>query len=150
MDILGLWQKFSKFPMGHLIFSKIVATKIPYTGSIYPVVQKLKAGHAVVKMRDRRALRNHLKCLHAVALMNVAEFSTGLAVVSASPADARTILKSLSIEYLKKARGTITAEARQSPISSKEKKEYWVESTLRNEAGELVCRAKALWLVGPA
>jgi hypothetical protein len=53
------------------------------------------------------------------------------------------------MDYLKKARGPITAECR-SPIPVPgERREYDVHADLTNEAGEVVARARARWLVGP-
>jgi hypothetical protein len=70
-------------------------------------------------------------------------------LVTAVPPNARAILKSITIEYIKKARGTVVAESKHSPISVNEKREYTVEATIKNQQGELLCRSKALWLVGP-
>ena len=110
---------------------------------------ELRPGYARVEMRDRRAVRNHLSSVHAIALMNLAEVSSGLALMYGLPADARAILTGLSIEYLKKARGTRTAEAELEVPSSSERREYEFESVLRDGAGDVVARARARWLVGP-
>jgi acyl-coenzyme A thioesterase PaaI-like protein len=149
MDILSIWKKFLKFPGGAYFFSRWIKFSIPYTGSVSPRVLRLEAGFAVVQMKDCRAYRNHLSSLHAIALANLAEFSSGLALVTAVPPNARAILKSITIEYIKKARGTVVAESKHSPISVNEKREYTVEATIKNQQGELLCRSKALWLVGP-
>ena len=60
-------------------------------------------------MADRRAVRNHLDCVHAIALANLAELAGNVALVYSLPDDARFIVSGMEIEYLKKARGTITA-----------------------------------------
>ena len=60
-------------------------------------------------MADRRAVRNHLDCVHAIALANLAELAGNVALAYSLPDDARFIVSGMEIEYLKKARGMITA-----------------------------------------
>jgi acyl-coenzyme A thioesterase PaaI-like protein len=99
-------------------------------------------------MRDRGAVRNHLHSIHAVALLNLAEVASGLALNYSLPPGARAILTGLSITYLKKARGTLVATADLDPPRTTERREYDVESVLRDAEGDEVARATARWLVG--
>jgi hypothetical protein len=101
-----------------------------------------------VELADRRRVRNHLDSIHAVALMNLAELSTGLALNTALPDDARAILVRLTIEYVKKARGTLTSACDLAPVASSERREVEVAAEIRDAQGEVVARAAALWLVG--
>ena len=120
-----------------------------YTGTIRPRVQELRPGYARIRMQDRAALRNHLQSVHAIALMNLAEVTSGLAMMAGMPDDARAIITNLAIEYKKKARGTLEAECTTAPPQSNEKREYLLEAIVRDTAGEEVARATARWLVGP-
>jgi uncharacterized protein (TIGR00369 family) len=147
--IRRLWQRFLPIPGGKRLFSIALGRMAPYTGSISPRVEELRDGYARVAMRDRRAVRNHLRSVHAIALMNLAEVTSGLALTYALPVGARAILTGLSIEYRKKARGTLTAEATLEPPRTDERREYEFESSIRDEAGDVVAVARARWLVGP-
>jgi uncharacterized protein (TIGR00369 family) len=147
--IRSLWRRFAPLPGGKRLFSVALGRLAPYTGTISPRVEELRDGYARVVMRDRRAVRNHLRSVHAIALMNLAEVTSGLALTYALPADARAILTGLSIDYLKKARGTLTAEASLEPPQTSERQEYEFESRIRDEVGDLVAIARARWLVGP-
>lgn len=146
----SLWGTLKSVPGGGIIMGRIVGNMAPYTGTIKPEVLQLEQGYAKVRMADRRGVRNHLKSVHAIALMNLGEMSTGLAMTASMPADARGIITHLGMDYLKKARGPITCECSCAPVSSTERKEYDVVADLKNEAGETVARITARWMVGPA
>lgn len=143
------WDKLSQWPLGKKFFNLLIGLYIPYTGSISADVQELRPGYAKVTMRDRRKVRNHLKSIHAIALANLAEYTGNLALVSGMPDDARFIVKNISIDYIKKARGVLTGECQAPGVPSNEKKEFSVEVTLRDEEGDVVVRGKLLTLIGP-
>ena len=144
-----IWGVLSKLPGGTLAFSRILGRMAPYTGTIAPHVVEIRHGYARVQMQDRRAVRNHLDSVHAIALMNLAEVSSGVAMMASIPDDARGILTGLSIAYLKKARGLLTAECTCEPPASSERREITIEAIIRDEAGDEVARAQARWLIGP-
>src|SRR5690606_20099926 len=96
-------------PGGPKLFDAFMAQNIPYTGSIRAEVEVLRAGYAKVFLKDRPAVRNHLASIHAAALANLAEYAGNLALAYSLPDDARFIVKTLHVEYLKKARGTLSA-----------------------------------------
>jgi len=144
-----LWDRFASLPGGPRLFSLALARMAPYTGSIAPRVVELRDGYARVGMADRRRVRNHLDSIHAVALMNLAEVSTGLALHYGLPGSARAILTGLSIQYLKKGRGYLEAEALAPIPSGLEKEELELTTVIRDSQGDSVATATAFWLVGP-
>lgn len=127
----------------------MIGRMAPYTGTIRPRVLELREGFARVAMNDRRAVRNHLDSIHAIALMNLGEFTTGIALMYGLPTDARAILTRLEIDYNKKARGRLFAEAAAPVPSVAEKTEIEIRSTISDTAGEVVAEVVAHWLVGP-
>jgi len=144
-----LWQRLSPLPGGKWLFSRLVGIAIPYTGSIRPRVETLEPGHSRVRLNDKRRVRNHLKSVHAIALANLAEFSTGLATLSGMPPGSRAILTRLNVEYHKKARGTLTAECRTSPPTVSEEQSHQVSAEIFDAAGDCVATGHATWLIGP-
>jgi uncharacterized protein (TIGR00369 family) len=147
--LLARWRRLSALPGGARLFSRLLGAMAPYTGSIRPQVLELKPGFARVAMRDRRRVRNHLRSLHAVAIANLAEAATGLAVNTALPAEGRGILTSLEVSYLKKARGTLVAECRAPRLEVEENHDVEVETRVMDAGGEVVALARARWRVGP-
>ena len=143
------WDRLGKVPGGKTIFSKMVGRAAPYTGTIGAKVVSLSPGRSEVVLEDRPSVRNHLRCVHAVALVNLAELTGNVALAYSMPDDARFIVAGLSIEYLKKARGTITGVCECPIVETNERQEYQVPVSLRNAAGEEVATATLRTLVGP-
>ena len=143
------WDSMSKLPGGSKLFGKLVGRSAPYTGTIDPEVLELRNGYARVRMRDRKGVRNHLRSIHAVALVNLAEVCSGLAFSYSLPPKSRGILTGLSIDYVKKARGTLEAECHSVIPQTNERAEYEIDVVTRDADGDVVTRAAARWMVGP-
>ncbi|MEZ4363401.1 MAG: DUF4442 domain-containing protein [Kofleriaceae bacterium] len=143
------WNLLQLVPGGRSLFSRLLGRLAPYTGSIHPAVIELSTGRAVVAMPDRAKLRNHLQCLHAAALGNLAELAGSIALAYSLPDDARFIVAGLEVEYLKKARGTILATGECQAPRSNAQATCDVHVTLRDASGELVARAVVRNVVGP-
>lgn len=143
------WNRLSGIPGGRMAFSKLLGVAAPYSGTIGARIEELRPGYCRVVMADRRAVRNHLRSVHAIALANLAEITGNVALAYSLPDDARFIVAGLSIEYHKKARGAITGTFEGSVPENNDKREYQVPVRLSNKAGELVATATLRTLVGP-
>jgi acyl-coenzyme A thioesterase PaaI-like protein len=149
--IRGLWDRLSEKPGGKRLFSWLIGRTAPYTATIGGRVQELGTGHAVVTLRDRRKVRNHLKSIHANAQINQAELVSGLAVMYSMPDGLRGIPVHLEIDYEKKARGTITATCDlPGPIPAPaqgERLAFEAPVVLTDPEGDVVSRALARWVI---
>ena len=147
--LLSLWRKLSPLPGGQWLFAMIFARMVPYSGSVDPRIRHLEPGYARVEIPDRRSNRQHLGSVHAIALMNVAEMASGLAMMSGLPDGIRGIVTHISIAYLKKARGTITAVSRVTVPTVTSDQDFDVISECLDRDSIVVARATVTWRLGP-
>ena len=147
--MLTVWRRLSRYPGGPWLFSKIFGRAVPYSGSVGPRIRVLEPGHAEVEIPDRRSNRNHLGSVHAIALMNVAEMASGLAMMAGLPATVRGIVTTLSMTYHKKARGTIRGIARVEVPEVTEDRDFDVKAECFDGEGVLVATGTVRWRLGP-
>ena len=147
--VLKWWSRLSGLPAGRGLFSLALGWIAPYSGTIGARVEEIKPGYARVSLKDRRRVRNHLHSIHAIALVNLGEIATGLAVLSSISADMRGIVLGIHADYIKKARGRLTAVAEfQLPEPCDDNTPCEVEAELKDHSGETVAVVKATWLIG--
>jgi len=143
------WSRLSPLPAGAKMFSLALGFIAPYSGTIGARVEDIRPGYARVSVTDRRKLRNHLHSIHAIALINLGEIATGLAVLSAISTNMRGILVDIHADYLKKARGKLTATAEfELPEPLLDNASCEVVAQLKDQSGETVTRVRATWLIG--
>jgi uncharacterized protein (TIGR00369 family) len=121
----------------------------PYSGTIGARVEQLEPGFCRVALRDRRRVRNHLGSIHAIALANLAEMASGLAVLVGLPSSVQGIVTGFSITYVKKARGQLRAECRAEHLDVTAPQDYEAEVEVTDAEGDVVARATARWRLRP-
>jgi acyl-coenzyme A thioesterase PaaI-like protein len=150
VSVLSLYRRITRWPAGHWIFSRLVCLKAPYFATIAPRFVALEPGRCEVRIRDRRRVHNHIGTVHAIALCNLAELSAGVMTDATIPADMRWIPKGMSVEYLKKAAGTLHGIATATAVhSAGEGYEWPVDVQVTDAAGEAVFRARVMMWVSP-
>ncbi|HJW07743.1 MAG TPA: hotdog fold domain-containing protein [Rhodanobacter sp.] len=149
--VLSLYRRITRWPAGHWIFSRLVCLKAPYFATIAPRFVALEPGRCEVRIRDRRRVHNHLGTVHAIALCNLAELAAGVMTDATLPADMRWIPKGMTVDYLKKAVGTMHGVATPEAAArlSADGYEWPVRVEVMDGVGDTVFRARVLMWVSP-
>lgn len=148
-SVLQLHDRLARWPAGRWLFSRAVCFKAPYFASIAPRIERLEVNRCEATLRHRRRVTNHLGTVHAIALCNIAELTAGLMTDASLPPSMRWIPKGMTVEYLKKAVGTMCAVATpaQPIIESAQGYDLPVDVAIVDPAGDAVFRARiAMWV----
>lgn len=148
--VISMWNRLGKSAVGRKLFNFLFARAVPYSGSIKSEVTRLEPGFVLVELKDRKRVRNHLNSIHAIALANLGELASGLAMIAALPPNTLAIVVNLEIEYLKKARGLLVAEGTASPPEViTESINSIALAEIKDTEGDVVSLVKVHWRLTP-
>lgn len=149
--VLSIYRRITRWPFGHWLFSRTICLKAPYFSTIKPRFVALEPGRCEIRMRDRRAVHNHIGTVHAIALCNLAELAGGVMTDASLPRGMRWIPKGMTVEYLAMARGPMHAVAtpERAIETADSGYELPVMVEVTNTTGEAVFRARIMMWVSP-
>jgi acyl-coenzyme A thioesterase PaaI-like protein len=93
---------------------KAILAALPFNKHVGLSVDVVEEGHGLVTLLDRPEIHNHIGTPHAGALFTAAEAASGAAILGAfaeNLGELTPLALNARIEYLKVAKGNITAEA---------------------------------------
>jgi len=151
-NVLKMWQSMSaRGSLGKSLFSTLFCVKAPYFMTILPSVRELAPGLAVVSLKQRWLMQNHIKTVHAIAVCNLVEMAMGLVAEASLPSHLRWLPMGMNVDYLKKATGTLTATSKIDHTTFFNLPKYpgpvLVPVVVRDEQGVVVTKADVkLWI----
>ena len=133
-----------------LALSLLFGSQVKFAGTAKVRVHTLTEQRAVMSIANKRKVQNHIKGVHAAAMALLAESATGFLVGMNVPDDKLPLIKSLKVNYLKRATGSLRAEASLTPeqihsIHTQDKGEVLVAVTVTDEAGIQPIECEILW-----
>ncbi len=134
--------------------SAVIGNVVPFVGTAGLVVEELTEERAVISVKNRRKVRNHIGGVHAAAMTLIAETATGFVVGMNVPDDKAPVVKRLSVEFKKRAKGGLRAVAELTPEQRKSiietpKGEVDVRVRVTDESGEEPLVATMIWAWTP-
>jgi len=113
----------------------------------------LEEGRAVAVMPNRGKVRNHIGGVHAAAMALLAETCSGAVFGLSLPGDKLPLLKTMQIDYVRRAQGGLRAEAtlalpQRRALEKKERGELVVPVRVTDASGEepIVCHMTWAWV----
>ena len=126
---------------GKTAFSAMISIVAPYSGSINPIVEEFDENTAKCYIQEKRCLKNPFNSIHALALANLGELTSGLLMMDyLQSTKQKGIITNISIQYHKKARGIITAKC-----NIKSLNEGVIKSELFDREDVLICEVFCTW-----
>lgn len=133
-----------------LFFGKAV----PFTGTAGIRIEALDQERCVISLKNKRRVQNHIKGVHAVASLLLAESATGFLVGLNVPDDKVPVIKTAHAEYTRRAKGDmkveayLTAEQRERMLTE-EKGETSVPVTIHDSEGQQPIEIEMIWAWTP-
>ncbi len=148
MQFIDIWEITKSIPIvGRFFFQELIGFFAPYTATCSPHIEEFSIGTVRASIIQRRGLENPFKSIHAAALVNLAEFTSGIAIYSLlqERKKARGIPVAININYYTKARGKITAESKVSLPEKTGKNREDFTTTLKDARGITVAECAVTW-----
>ena len=132
----------------------IMRNIVRFVGTAKLDIVELTNTRCVVSVKNRPRVRNHIGSVHAAAIALIAETATGFVVGLNVPDDRAPVIKSMKVEYKKRAKGALRAEATLTPeqieqIVATEKGEVRVDVKVTDEGGVEPVQCEMIWAWTP-
>jgi acyl-coenzyme A thioesterase PaaI-like protein len=146
---LRAYQRLGRTRIGRWLFARILCRRAPYFATIRPRFLELRPTMCRVAMRKRRAVENHLRTVHALAMGNLSELAAGMVTEVTIPPTMRWIPRGMTIEYLRKAASDVSAVARLDKLEWSGSQNVGVPVSVVDAQGTEVVRAVITMYVSP-
>lgn len=144
--------KIGKLPAGLRPFAitRMFTSQVRFAGTGAVQFLELEEGRALLQMKNVRKVQNHIGTIHATAMALLGETATGAALGMVLPDSRIPLLKSLHIDYVKRAQGTLRAEAALTPemrarVLAEEKGDLMVPVRVTDETGAEPIKCQFVW-----
>lgn len=148
--------KIDRFPAALRTTARSLALGrvVKFVGTAGLSIEELTPARAVVFIENRARVQNHIGGVHAAAMALVAETATGFVVGMNVPDSAVPVIKSMKIDFVRRAKGSLRAVAeltdeQRARILAEEKGDVEVKVTVTDEEGAEPIRCTMLWAWTP-
>ncbi len=132
------------------LLSQLFGRAVKFAGTAGICIRQLNFHQAVLVQNNFRKVQNHIGSVHAAAMALLGESASGFLVGMHVPDDRLPLLKSMQLNYVKRATGKLTAVASLSDeqieqIRSQEKGEIGIKVQINDQLGVEPVIAEYVW-----
>jgi len=91
--------------------STLFGKMVKFTGTAGTKIEELTEQRAVISLKNKKSVQNHIGSVHAVASILIAESATGYLVGMNIPDTSVPVIKTIKADYVKRASGNMRAVA---------------------------------------
>ena len=130
--------------------SQVLGRAVPLVGTAGLRFEQITPAQVVVHMPNRRKVQNHIGGVHAAGMALLAETATGFCVGMNVPDDKLPLIKSMKVDFVRRAVGSLTAVASLQPgqialMQTQDKSEVTVSVIITDESGQQPILAEMVW-----
>ena len=122
----------------------LLGSQVRFAGTARVRIHELGQERAILSLKNRRPVQNHIKGIHAAAMALLAESASGFLVGMNVPDDKLPLIKTMKIDYLKRAQGDLTA-GQIEQIRQQDKGEVRVAVLVSDENGNQPIACEMVW-----
>ena len=137
-------------PVRRLLVTKAFTSQVRFAGTGGVQFLELEEGRVVLTIKNRRKVQNHIHGIHAAAMALLAETATGAVLGMTIPDTHIPLLKSMHVDYVRRASGDLRAEASlpaelRARVLTEEKGDFAVPIRVTDSAGEEPIKCQMVW-----
>lgn len=141
-------------PLQSWAMSFLFGSAVKFFGTARIRITEAESGRVVMVIKNRRKVQNHIKGVHAAAMALLAESATGLVLGLSLPDDKLPLMKTMKVNYVKRAQGDLKAIAMLTPeqlraIENDERGDIVVPVQVFDSEGNEPLQAEMLWAWRP-
>jgi acyl-coenzyme A thioesterase PaaI-like protein len=150
-------DKLQRVPvaMRPFFLNRTLGKIVPFVGTAGLQFLKLEPGRVELHINNRKHVQNHIYGVHAAAMALLAETATGFVVGMSIPDDKLPLMKSMKVDYTRRAEGGLTAVATLTDeqirqIQTTEKGDVTVNVKVVDDSGVEPIQCEMVWAWVPA
>jgi len=155
-QLAGIVSKINRLPdfARTRALSLFFGKAVPFTGTVGIRIEQLNQERCVISLANKRRVQNHIKGVHAVGSLLLAESATGFLVGLNVPDDKIPVIKTVHAEYTRRAKGDMTVEAhltnaQRQRMQTEEKGDVSVPVTIRDSEDKEPIEIEMIWAWTP-
>lgn len=148
-------EKINKAPqfMQSFLLTALFTSKVKFAGTTGVKIEKVTRQQAILSLKNKKSVQNHIGGIHAIAAAVLAESVTGIVFGMNLPDSRLPLLKSMKINYQRRMQGNLTAVAQLNSeqmtlMEQQEKGDIIVPVIITDESGQqpLECEMEWAWV----